>query len=38
MDELFIAKKETLSKPDFKFNDLHALEIYYQKIIYGMIR
>ncbi|SHJ95501.1 ATP-dependent RNA helicase SUPV3L1/SUV3 [Clostridium cavendishii DSM 21758] len=32
IDELFVAKKEILSKPILKFNDLYELEIYYQKI------
>jgi len=31
-DELFIAKKESISKPICLFNALYELEIYYQKI------
>lgn len=31
-DELFIAKKESISKPQCLFNALYELEIYYQKI------
>ncbi|MBC8060656.1 MAG: RNA helicase [Clostridiaceae bacterium] len=31
-DELFIAKRESLSKPECLFNALYELEIYYQKI------
>ncbi|MBE6066660.1 MAG: RNA helicase [Clostridium lundense] len=32
VDELFVAKKEKLSKPSYRFNDLYELEIYYQKL------
>lgn len=32
VDELFVVKKEKLSKPSYRFNDLYELEIYYQKL------
>lgn len=32
VDELFIAKRDTISKPKSRFKDLYLLEIYYQKI------
>ncbi len=32
VDELFIAKRETISKPQFMLDGLYELEIYYQKI------
>lgn len=31
-DELFIAKSKSISKPQYRFNDLYELELYYQKI------
>lgn len=31
-DELFIAKREIISKPQYPLNDLYKLEIYYQRI------
>ena len=32
VDELFIAKREIISKPQCLFNELYELELYYQKI------
>ena len=32
VDELFVAKREIVSKPQCLLNDLYELEIYYQKI------
>jgi ATP-dependent RNA helicase SUPV3L1/SUV3 len=32
VDELFIGKREIISKPTYKFEELYELEIYYQKI------
>lgn len=32
IDEIFIAKKECITKPYYKFGDLYELEVYYQKI------
>ncbi len=32
IDEIFVAKKESLSKVEFKFKELYELETYYQKV------
>lgn len=32
VDELFIAKRKSVSKPQYQFNALYELEVYYQKI------
>lgn len=32
MDEFFIAKRKSISKPIYKFKELYELELYYQKI------